>query len=161
MDLFAHPTREDGNMESLWTFTNAHESFIGSMEGMRKNMWNNYYSKADKLKKLDAYILYRYNGGRGRCLTAISDSAYAWYEPFDDRFSEYAFKKYYVYPQDEENETDFAIVDSTKIEYKTRDDLFDNYLWPWPRKYESVDPYYPDNSQDPTNIRPEMYLRLA
>ena len=161
MDLFAHPTRENGNMEALWTITNAHENFIGSVSGMRKNMWNNYYSKADNLKKLDAYILYRYNGGRGRCLVAISDSAYAWYEPFDDRFSEYAFKKYYVYPQDEENESDFTIVDSTIIEYETRDDLFDNYLWPWPRKYESVDPHYPANSQDPKNIRPEMYLRLA
>ncbi|MCF8379010.1 MAG: RagB/SusD family nutrient uptake outer membrane protein [Bacteroidales bacterium] len=161
MDLFAHPTREDGNLEVLWTINNAHETFIGSMEGMRKNTWNNYYSKADKLKKLDAYILYRYNGGRGRCLAAISDSAYSWYESFDDRFSEYAFKKYYVYPKNEEAETDFEIVEYTKIEYGTRDDLFDNFLWPWPRKYESIDPYYPANSQDPSNIRPEMYLRLA
>ena len=161
MDLFAHPDREDGNMEVLWTFNNSHESFIGAVEGMRKNIWNNYYSKADKLKKLDAYILYRYNGGRGRCLAAISDSAYAWYEPFDDRFSKYAFKKYYVYPQNIEAETDFEIVEYTKIEYTKRDDLFNNYLWPWPRKYESIDPYFPANSQDPSNMRSEMYLRLA
>jgi len=161
MDLFANPSREDGNMEVLWTFNNSHSTITGSISGSRKNIWNNYYSKASKLKKLDAYILYRYNGGRGRGLASISDSALAWYEPNDDRFSEYAIKKYYVYPQDEENETNFEIVEYTEIDYKKRDDLIKNYLWPWPRKYEYIDPLYPANSQHPAINSSEMYLRLA
>jgi len=161
MDIFANPSREDGNMEVLWTFNNAHESIIGSIDGGSKNTWIMYSTKANSLKKLDSEIFYRYNGGRGRGRGTISDSAFDWYESGDDRFSKYAVKKYYVYPQDEENESDFEIIEHTEIKYKKQKDLTNNFLWPWSRKWEYVDPIIPANSDKSWMWRSEMYLRLA
>ncbi|NOR74642.1 MAG: RagB/SusD family nutrient uptake outer membrane protein, partial [Draconibacterium sp.] len=160
MDLFYNDSREDGNMEVLWTFNNAHESVVGSRDGGEKNMWINYSSKAKSLKKLNADIFYKYNGGRGRGRAMISDSALDWYEETDDRFSEYAIKKYYIFPTDE-TETEFEIIEETKIKYKDDDDLEDNYLWPWSRKWEYVDPTILANADKPYSWESEMYIRLA
>lgn len=160
MDLFYNDSREDGNMEVLWTFNNAHESVVGSRDGGEKNMWINYSSKAKSLKKLNADIFYKYNGGRGRGRAMISDSALDWHEETDDRFSEYAIKKYYIYPTDE-SETEFKVIEETKIKYKNDDDLEDNYLWPWSRKWEYVDPTILANADKPISWESEMYIRLG
>jgi hypothetical protein len=159
MDLFANPSREDGNNEVLWTINNAATTIVGSVQGSSKNTWITYGSKSSELKSLDAKTIYWYNGGRGRGRGTVSDSALAWYEPTDDRYSEYAFKKYYIYPTDD-TETEFYIAAYTTTNY-SGSKLEVAYLWPWPRKYEYLDLENRDNSEDPFSYRSEMFLRLA
>ncbi len=159
-DLFYNDSREDGNKEVLWTFNNAHESILGSRDSGLKSMWQLYASKGSVLKKLDADTLYYYNGGRGRSRASISDSAFNWYEPFDDRFSEYAVKKYYLYPHPG-NPSILDTVEWTRMEYSQDKDLEDNWYWPWVRKWEYVDPEIFANADEAISWESEMYLRLA
>jgi hypothetical protein len=156
MDLFASPSREEGNMEVLWTINNANYLLVGSVTGGSKNTWNTYGSKSSELKSLNAETIYWFNGGRGRGRGTVSDSAFLWFEPTDDRYSEYAVKKYYIYPSNDE-ETEFEIKTHTAMS----GNLKKAYLWPWPRKYEYVDLSNRNNSDFAYSYRPEMFLRLA
>ncbi len=160
MDLFSNDSREDGNLEVLWTFNNAHESIVGSRDGGLKNMWQAYSSKGPVLKKLDADTVYFYNGGRGRCRAAITDSAFGWYESFDDRYSEYAVKKFYLYPRPGQPSV-LDTVEWTNMNYSKDSDLEDNFTWPWVRKWEYIDPEIFENADRPISWESEMYLRLA
>ncbi len=160
MDLFYNDNREDGNMEVLWTFNNAHETILGSRNGGKKNMWTLYASKGSVLKKVNADTLYFHNGGRGRCRASISDSAFNWWEPTDERFSKHAVKKFYLYPRPG-NPSILDTVEWTRMEYEKDSDLEDNWYWPWVRKYEYVDPEIFANADKPISWESEMYLRLA
>ena len=160
MGEFENDNREDGNMEVLWTFNNAHETILGSRQSGLKNMWILYASKGSVLKKLNADTLYWHNGGRGRSRASISDSAFNWWESFDDRFSEYCVKKYYVYPQPG-NPSILDTVEWTRMESSQDSDLEDNWYWPWVRKWEYVDPEIFANADKPISWESEMYIRLA
>ncbi|WP_372774258.1 RagB/SusD family nutrient uptake outer membrane protein [Mangrovibacterium sp.] len=159
-DIFDNPTPEMGNKEVLWVLNNAYADVVGSAYIYMKNAWISYYSKDSKMKKKDLDILYTYNGGKGAGRVSVSDSAYAWYESFDDRYSEYCVKKYYIYPADDAA-TIFDTIQYTNMDYDDPDDLEDNYLWPWVRKWEYNDPYILDNASNAGQYDDQMFMRLA
>ncbi|PNW26471.1 RagB/SusD family nutrient uptake outer membrane protein [Formosa algae] len=159
-DLFLNPMPEDGNTEVLWVLNNAYSDVVGSSYNYMKNIWTSYYGKDSNLKKYDLDTLYTYNGGKGAGRVGISDSAFAWYEDIDDRYSEYAVKKYYIFPTDE-NATDFEVIGYTEMVYDEPDDLEDNFLWPWTRKWEYNDPYVFDNASNSGQYNDQMFMRLA
>ena len=76
---------------------NAYSDVVGNSYNYMKNVWTSYYAKDSKLKKYDLDILYTYNGGKGAGRVSVTDSAFGWYEATDDRYSEYAVKKYYIF----------------------------------------------------------------
>ncbi|MFY0715272.1 RagB/SusD family nutrient uptake outer membrane protein [Seonamhaeicola sp. NFXS20] len=159
-DLFDNPMPEDGNKEVLWVLNNAYQDVVGNAYLYVKNVWIPHYGKDSVLKKLNLDTLYTYNGGKGAGRVSISDSAFNWYEETDDRFSEYAVKKDYIYPTDE-TATDFEVVRYTTMEYSKDSDLEDNFLWPWVRKWEYNDPYVFDNASRAGQYDDQMFMRLA
>ncbi len=159
-DIFDNPTPEMGNKEVLWVQNNAYADVVGSANNYMKNAWFSYYSKDAKLKKYDLDMLYTYNGGKGAGRLSVSDSAFAWYQSFDDRYSEFCVKKYYVYPTDASGTT-VLTVQYTNMTYKTPANLEDHYLWPWVRKWEYNDPYILDNASNAGQYDDQMFMRLA
>ncbi|WP_299781558.1 RagB/SusD family nutrient uptake outer membrane protein [uncultured Formosa sp.] len=159
-DLFINPTPEGGNKEVLWVLNNAYSDVVGNSYNYMKNIWISYYSKDKKLKKYDLDTMYTYNGGKGAGRVSITDSAFSWYEDIDDRYSEYAVKKYYIFPTDE-TETDFDVIGYTEMAYDEPDDLENNFLWPWTRKWEYNDPYVFDNASNSGQYNDQMFMRLA
>lgn len=160
-DLFDNVTRESGNKEVLWVLNNAYDDVVGGAYLAMKNLWNADYRKDNVLKNVaDLNVLFTYNGGKGTGRFSVSDSAFAWYEPFDDRYSEHCVKKYYIYPTDE-SATTFDTLRYTKMEYSSPNDLEDNYLWPWVRKWEYNDPYIFENAGRSGQYDDQLFLRLA
>jgi len=159
-DIFDNSTPESGNEEVLWVLNNAYMDVVGNEELKMRTQWLSYYGKDDVLKTKDQYTLYTYNGGKGTGKTSVTDSAFAWYEPFDDRYSEYCVKKFYVYPADAAATT-FDTLRYTTMDYDNDDDLHENYLWPSVRKWEYVDPYVFENASKPGQYDDLMFMRLA
>lgn len=155
-DLFLNPLPESGNKEVLWVLNNAYTDVVGSSQSAMKNAWTSYYAKDAKLKKYDLTTLYTYNGGKGAGRISITNAAFGWYEAADDRYSEYAVKKNYVFPTDA-SATAFTIIGTTKMVVTDTDD---NFLWPWSRKWEYVDPV-PANASKAGQYNDMMFVRLA
>lgn len=158
-DLFKNPNHPD-NKEVLWVMNNAYMDVVGNEYIEMRNIWFSYYSKDKVLKKTNLDILYTYNGGKGGGRLSVSDSAFNWYEPFDDRYSEHMVKKYYIYPTDE-SATSFDTLRYTNMDYDEPDDLEDHFLWPWVRKWEYNDPYVLDNASRAGQYDDQMFMRLA
>ena len=134
---------------------------IGSAELFMKNTWMSGYRQDNVLKKVpDLNVLYRYIGGKSSGRLSVSNSAFLWYEPSDDRYSEYNVKKYYIYPKDAAA-TSFDIIRYTNMNFKKPEDLENHYLWPWVRKWEYVDPYVAANASDTYTYEDQMFMRLA
>ncbi len=159
-DIFDNPMPEDGNEEVLWVMNNAYSDVVGSAYVYMKNTWITYYAKNSVLKKLNLDTLYTYNGGKGAGRISVSDSAFAWYEDTDDRYSEHCVKKYYIFPADAAATT-FDTVKYTNMDYDDADDLEDHYLWPWVRKWEYNDPEVFDNASKAGQYDDQMFMRLA
>ncbi|GAA3619289.1 RagB/SusD family nutrient uptake outer membrane protein [Flavivirga jejuensis] len=159
-DIFDNPKPEDGNKEVLWVMNNAYADVVGSESGYVKNTWTPHYGKDNVLKKLDLDSLYTYNGGKGAGRISVSDAAFDWYESFDDRYSEHAVKKYYIYPADE-GATTFDIIKYTSTDFDEDSDLEDNYIWPWVRKWEYNDPVVFGNASNASQYDDQMFMRLA
>lgn len=160
-DLFDNPTPESGNKEVLWVYNNAYQTVIGSDYLAMKNLWQSDYRKDRILKRVDDLnVLFTYNGGKSAGRLSVSDSAFMWYESFDDRYSEHNVKKYYIYPKDE-NATEFDTLRYTEMVYDEPDDLEDNYLWPWVRKWEYNDPFVFENADRSGQYNDLIIMRLA
>ncbi|CAH8284089.1 putative outer membrane starch-binding protein [Mariniflexile fucanivorans] len=158
-DLFINPMPKNDNREVLWVLNNAYSDVVGNSYLNMKSIWNSYYSKDSKLKKYDLNTLYTYNGGKGTGRLSVTDSAFGWYGSTDDRYSEYAVKKYYIFPTDD-SATSFNIIGTTKMVYSKPDDLEDNFLWPWVRKWEYNDPLF-ENASKNGQYDDQMFMRLA
>lgn len=78
-----------GNTEALWVFPNSDVlKLIGARPNSMRRTWVINYS---------SYAPYNpENGGRGIGRAGITAWAFSIYEPQDDRFSEYAVRKYYL-----------------------------------------------------------------
>lgn len=159
-DLFMNPMPNDGNKEVLWVLNNAYADVVGNSYVTIKNIWISYYSKDSELKKYDLDMLYTHNGGKGSGRTSVTDSAFGWYEDTDDRYSEYAVKKYFIFPTDD-TATDFDVIGYTNMDYDDPDDLEDNFLWPYVTKWAYNDPYVFDNASLSGQYNDQMYMRLA
>ncbi|MCF8381134.1 MAG: RagB/SusD family nutrient uptake outer membrane protein [Bacteroidales bacterium] len=162
MDMFTSQLPSQGNKESLWVLLNTEPENVPygyELGSYLDNMWLTYYSKDAAIKLLDIATFYTYNGGRGAGRNSITKSALSWYEPQDDRFSEYAIVKFLVMPNESQGldtvlwtNTDFVV---TAGKY----DL-DHYQWPSTRKWEYVPPD-PAKFDERDHFENIMYLRLA
>lgn len=160
MDLFSNPKPENGNKEVLWVIQNAYLDVVGSTSGYMKNTWTSYYTKDAKLKKYDLNTQYTYNGGKGAGRISVTDFAFKWYETSDDRYSEYAVKKNYIFPVDAAA-TSFTIIGTTNMTYAKPSNLEDHFLWPWVRKWEYNDPVVLANASKASDYNDQMFMRLA
>jgi hypothetical protein len=159
-DLFDSPMPEDGNNEVLWVMNNAYSDVTGNAYLYMKNTWVSYYAKNSTLKNYDLDTLYTYNGGKGAGRISVSDSAFYWYEDTDDRYSEYAVKKFFLYPTDA-SATVFDTLKYTNMDYDDADDLEDHYLWPYVLKWKYNDPEVFDNASNAGQYDDQMFMRLA
>jgi hypothetical protein len=163
-DIFDNVTRESGNNEVLWVLNNAYDDVVGSAGLRRKDMWQTDTRKHKIVKKqVDNTDLYHtLNGGKSNGRLSISDSAFMWYEPFDDRYSEHCVRKYFIYPKDgDENATEYDTLIYTNMKYDKPDDLENHYEWPCVRKWEYVDPYVFENAGRGSQYDDQIYMRLA
>jgi hypothetical protein len=158
-DIFDNANPESDNEEVLWVLNNAYSDVVGSVGLKMRAMWLSYYGKDSELKKLNLFTLYTYNGGKGTGRASVTDSAFAWYEPFDDRYSEYCVKKYFIYPADAAATT-FDTVRYTTTDY-SNSGMNNSYLWPSVRKWEYVDPYVLENASQGAQYDDLMFMRLA
>lgn len=162
MDLFKNPLPASGNEEALWVFLNTEpeNAAYGVENGSYLfNTWQTYYSKHSAIKVLDLNVFYTYNGGRGAGRNSITQAALSWYEPQDDRFSEYAIKKTLVMP-DENGDLQVVLTTSTNHTITPGKYDLDHYSWPSTRKWEYVHPN-PEQANSRDLYNPIMFLRLA
>jgi hypothetical protein len=157
-DLFDSCTPSD-NEEVLWVLNNEYLDVVGSVGLKMRAEWNSYATKDKDLKELDQLIFYTYNGGKGTGRASVTDSAFAWYEPFDDRYSEHCVKKYFIYPADAAATT-FDTVKYTTTNY-SNSKMNNSYLWPSVRKWEYVDPNVLVNASKGQQYDDQMFMRLA
>jgi len=163
MDMFHSPLPSEGNTEALWVLLNTEPENVayGYEEGSYlNNMWLTYYSKNSYIKTLDIATFYTYNGGRGAGRSSITKSALSWYEPQDDRFSEYAIVKFLVMPNDTTSTMDTVLWTDTDFTIKDGKYDLDHYQWPSTRKWEYIHPE-PGKFNDRNHFENIMYLRLA
>jgi hypothetical protein len=81
-----------GNTEALWWFVNKPDRiYKGTYKNTMRRSWITEYDVQWKTVS----VLPEW-GGRGIARAAITPWAFSIYEPQDDRFSEYAIRKYYV-----------------------------------------------------------------
>lgn len=167
-DLFDSPLPEEGNKEVLWVLNNAYQDVVGSEYIRIRNVWMTDYRKDEVLKNVPSMdILHVYNGGKGTGRAAVTDSAFAWYEEFDDRYSDYAVKKFLVYPNDESPSGVDTLRFTNTIwndpdgEYYSPDGPNQHHLWPWIRKWDYVDPFVLENAGRAGQYDDQMFMRLA
>ncbi|WP_066222947.1 RagB/SusD family nutrient uptake outer membrane protein [Formosa haliotis] len=148
MDQFGEKNAlpSEGNTETLWTFLNAAD-LTGTAEiAMRRTWVNRFYN----LTTDDKWAFSQYGGrGLGRAMHTLYVENL--YEDQDDRYSEYAYSKYYL--KEEGGDTVY-----TKVPTYEKWEGNDRY-WPGTKKWDS----YPDlervdNSGQYNNM---PYLRLA
>ena len=133
----------EGNTEVLWVILNEPDVEPGESRNIMRRTWvNRYY--------YDAPITAEH-GGRGIGRATMTKWSLDIYESQDDRFSEFAIRKYYL---DSEGDTAFH----------TR--TFDNWTgirdseWPSTRKWDWVHPD-PARLTDAGQYNDQPYLRLA
>jgi hypothetical protein len=168
MDMFydGNANREEGNTESLWTFNYAYNVIGGGRALLRRVFMSRYNSiTVDGVVPFELTVE---RGGRPQSWVSMSKYAIDLYEPQDDRFSDYAIKKYMVLRDELENAPQPA--DKLPPGYDYGDtihfnwsepinpDKFHVFDWPWTRKLESTDPSNPRESYQAND---QVYLRLA
>ncbi len=162
MDVFLNPFFKDGNKEVLFVLLNIEPekvSYGSEPASYLRNMWQTYYSKDNIIKNLNLEIFHTYNGGKGAGRYSITAPAFSWYEPQDDRFSEYAIKKTLVMPDDAGV---LQVVRTTTTDHTITEGKYDldNYLWPSTRKWEWVNPIF-EQASSSDQYNSIIYLRLS
>lgn len=149
MDQFydGNVLRSQGNTETLWSFINAEETPGGAAFASKKGWMTRY-------DKLGVPVSAEY-GGRGIALAALTAYAFDVYDdPNDDRFSEYAIRKYWVKPSGD------TIWAQMTRDYEPTFTKKNNYKWACTTKYDWV-------SKDPALVASGVtnndmpYLRVA
>jgi len=152
MDQFhqGNVLRTQGNTEVLWAFITQEDILGGPPFIMRRTWMTRYDRGSGGIPISEEY------GGRGLALAAISAYAFDVFDddPSDDRFSEYAIRRYWVNPV---GDTIFAQMDRDQEPTNSRRN---NYEWSHTRKWDGV-------SADPNNVagsyewKDQPYLRLS
>jgi hypothetical protein len=151
MDQFVdgNVNRNEGNTEVLWAFQLELDVPGGGSSIMRRYWLNRYYS----LKGLAVTAEY---GGRG--IGRLSPTAWAinLYEPGDDRGSQYAIRKFYLYNDPDNVPSGKQLGDTLFLDWTT--EKMSNPKWPSTRKWDWTDPL--DESGAP-QYGDQPYVRLA
>jgi len=170
MDMFydGNVLRNQGNTESLWSWEYEYGVVGGGSSIMRR--WHN--SRYDRLiiKGVAPLQFSIERGGRGIFRMSFTKWALDLYEPQDDRFSNFAVRKYFILKTAEENgegskadklPSGYQYGDTIKLNWSediTPTHRATVYDWPFSRKYDSV---RGDNIQDGNQYNDQVYLRLA
>lgn len=169
MDMFyeGNKNREEGNTEALWVWQYGFQLIGGGTNPRTRAMHLGRYMDIviDGVQPLQ--ITFE-RGGRGKAYTAPTQWFMNSYEPQDDRFSNYALRKYFILKNAEENAPfsadrlppGYSYGDTIKLNWN--EPLTHNNWevddWPYSRKYEGS---IPDNVASDFNYDDYIALRLA
>ena len=151
MDQFVdgNVNRNEGNTEVLWAFQLELDMPGGGQSIMRRYWLNRYYS----LKGIAVSAEY---GGRG--IGRLSPTAWGinLYEPQDDRGSQYAIRKFYLYNDPDALPSGKQLGDTLFLDWTT--EKMSNPKWPSTRKWDWADPL---DESGAAQYGDQPYLRLA
>jgi hypothetical protein len=169
MDMFydGNSNRNEGNTEALWVFPFEFQVTGGGRNILRR--WHvsryeaaSFNGKANVLKKTVD------RGGRGLGRMSITKWAMDIYEANDERFSNYAIRKFFILKTNDENGGAGADVLPSGLKYGdtvrmswAADITFSaraKQNWPYSRKWDYA---YSDYVDDPYQYNDAIYLRLA
>ncbi len=149
MDQFyqGNVLRSQGNTEVLWAFLTA-ENVTGDPGYTMRRAWVTQYDRAG-IPISAAY------GGRGAAYQAISAYGFGVYDdPDDDRFSEFAIRKYWVNP------SGVTVVAQMSRAQEPTASALNNFRWAHTRKWDGVSAD-PNNVAGSFNFSDQPYLRVA
>lgn len=169
-DMFfdGNSNREEGNTEALWTFQFEQETVGGGASNMRRWFGTRYYSlKIGSVTPLQVTVE---RGGRPQARVSLTKYAIDVYEPKDDRYSNYIFRRFYILRDAKQNDT--GVADNLPKGYSQGDTIWTKaakdlspdykqsaiYDWPYTRKWDWADPA---NVTIATQYNDQIYLRLA
>ncbi len=151
MDQFVdgNVNRNEGNTEVLWAFQLQLDVPGGGASIMRRYWVNRYYSN----KGIAVTAEY---GGRG--IGRLSPTAWAinLYEPWDDRGSDYAIRKFYLYNDPDNLPSGKQLGDTLFLDWTT--EKMSNPKWPSTRKWDWTDPL---DESGTAQYGDQPYVRLA
>lgn len=151
MDQFmdGNVNRSQGNTEVLWALQHQLNT-VGGGENIMRRYWVNRYYNIRGVQVSEEY------GGRG--IGRLSPTAWAinLYEPQDDRGSNFAIRKFYLYNNPANLPAGKNIGDTIKLSWTT--ERLNNATWPSTRKWDWVDPL---NVSVAGQYGDQPYLRLA
>jgi len=169
MDMFydGNSNRYQGNTEALWVFPFEFEVIGGSGSIMRR--WHiSRYESATFAGKRNALKITAERGGRARARMSLTKWAIDNYEEGDDRFSNYAIRKFFILKTAEENGA--AGADVLPDGYAYGDTVWNDWSedisssnrnvtnWPFSRKWDYG---YDLDLTDGFQYNDLVYLRLA
>ncbi len=157
-DMFidGNSNREEGNTEVLWTIQNEYLVNGGEGNNIMRRWWVNRYYNIKVEDKTPIAITVE-NGGRGLGRFGPTKFALSLYEPGDDRYSEFAWRKFWTMNDPKNLPAGFNIGDTVFLDTSGPEKL-DNPNWPNPRKWDWATPLDPTDSK---GYNDQMYLRLA
>jgi hypothetical protein len=151
MDQFyqGNVLRSQGNTEVLWAFITAEDVIGAPLLNMRRSWVTRY----DRLSGVDVSEEY---GGRGLSMSALTAYAFDVFNenPDDDRFSEFAFRKYWV-----KSNGDTITAQTSRASEPTMSRR-NNYRWSHTRKWDGISAD-PNNLAGPYSWVDQPYIRLA
>ena len=158
MDQFqdGNVNRAEGNTEALWVLQWQQNVAGGSTSAMRRYWVNRYYN-------IRGVAVSAENGGRAIGRLAPTAWAINLYEPSDDRGSNFAIRKFYLYNNPSTLPAGKQLGDTVHLSW-TAESASDE-MWPSTRKWDWADPLNPvgdEQYDDQPYIRlAETYLLLA
>lgn len=168
MDMFldGNSNREEGNTEALWVWEFAYGISGGGVNIMRR--WHMSQYDLINIGGVRPLKLTYERGGRGVSRITITKWAIDNYEPFDDRASNFAIRKYFILKDAAGNAP--APADLLPAGYQYGDTIKLNWSqpltpayssktdWPYSRKFDGTDPANPGAGQ---SFNDQVYLRLG
>ncbi|HSI74676.1 MAG TPA: RagB/SusD family nutrient uptake outer membrane protein [Lunatimonas sp.] len=169
MDMFyeGNKNREEGNTEALWVWQYGFQLIGGGDNPRTRAMHLGRYMDIiiDGVQPL--HITFE-RGGRGKAYTAPTQWFMNSYEPQDDRFSNYALRKFFILKNAEENAPfpadrlppGYSYGDTIKLSWSEPLTLSNWEVddWPYSRKFEGS---IPDNVASDYNYDDYIAVRLA
>lgn len=151
MDQFldGNVNRNEGNTEVLWAFQ-LELDLPGGGSSIMRRYWVNRYYNLKGLAVTDEY------GGRGIGRLSPTSWAINLYEPGDDRGSEYAIRKFYLYNDPENLPSGKQLGDTLVLDWTT--EKMSNPKWPSTRKWDWTDPL---DASGAGQYGDQPYVRLA
>ena len=169
MDMFyeGNKNREEGNTEALWVWQFGYQQIGGGLNPRPRAMHLQRYMDI-KIGGLQPLQITFQRGGRGKAYTAPTQFFMDSYEPQDDRYSNYAVRKYFILQNAEQNAPNpsdklppgYEFGDTIKLHWSvplTKDNWEVND-WPYSRKFEGS---IPDDVASDYNYDDYIVVRLA
>ena len=169
MDMFyeGNKNREEGNTEALWVWQFGYQAIGGGTNPRTRAMHLQRYMDI-KIGGLQPLQITFERGGRGKAYTAPTKYFMESYESQDDRFSNYAVRKFFILKNGEQNAPNpsdklpegYAFGDTIKLNWNKPLTAANWEVndWPYSRKFEGS---IPDNVASDYNYDDYIALRLA